>query len=151
MIMQNLIPAIVAASLMGSVAAFAQTTPPTPPASQGSSAAEKTSENPAGDRCVQSQEGCATQPLFITLTDAQAKGWIDKVVYDSDGKKFGEVAAFARDGSGKVTEMHADIGGFLGLGQTRVRVMPSQFKLIDDRAVLSLTAEQAKTLPRVQP
>ena len=130
--MQKLIPAIVAASLMGSVAAFAQTTPPTPPASQEPSAVEKTSE-------------------LITLTDAQAKGWIDKVVYGSDGKKVGEVAAFARDDSGKVTEMHADIGGFLGMGQTRVRVMRSQFKLIDDRAVLSLTAEQAKTLPRVQP
>lgn len=130
--MQKLIPAIVAASLMGSVAAFAQTTPPTPPASQGQSAVEKTSE-------------------LITLTDEQAKGWIDKVVYGSDGNKVGEVAAFSRDGSGKVTEMHADIGGFLGMGQTRVRVMPSQFKLIDDRAVLSITAEQAKTLPRVQP
>jgi hypothetical protein len=82
--------------------------------------------------------------------DFQAKGWIDKVVYDSDGKKFGEVAAFARDGSGKVTEMHADIGGFLGMGQTRVRVMPSQFKLTDDRAVLSITAEQAKALPKVE-
>jgi hypothetical protein len=46
--------------------------------------------------------------------------------------------------------MHADIGGFLGLGQTRVRVMPSQFKLIDDRAVLLITAEQAKTLPKVE-
>jgi hypothetical protein len=132
MIMQKLIPAVVAASLMGSVAAFAQTTPTTPPASQGPSAVEKTSE-------------------FITLTDEQAKGWIDKVVYGSDGKKVGEVAAFARDGSGKVSEMHADIGGFLGMGETRVRVMPSQFELIDDRAVLSITAEQVKTLPRVQP
>ena len=46
--------------------------------------------------------------------------------------------------------MHADTGGFLGLGQTRVRVMPSQFKLIDDRAVLLITAEQAKTLPKVE-
>ncbi|MFY9688282.1 MAG: hypothetical protein WAJ88_20995, partial [Pseudolabrys sp.] len=60
--MQKLIPAVVAASLMGSVAAFAQTTPPAPPASQAPSAVEKTSE-------------------FITLTDEQAKGWIDKVVY----------------------------------------------------------------------
>jgi hypothetical protein len=133
MIMQKLIPALVAASLMGSVAAFAQTTPPTPPASQPPSAVEK-----------------ATASEVITLTDEQAKGWIDKVVYSSDGKKVGEVAAFARDGSGKVTEMHADIGGFLGYGQTRVRVMPSQFQLIDDRAVLSITAEQTKTLPKVQ-
>jgi hypothetical protein len=140
MTMQTLIPAVVAVSLMGSVAAFAQATPPTPPASQGPSAVEKELAPPASPSAASE---------FISLTDAQAKGWIDKVVYGSDGKKLGEVAAFARDGSGKVTEMHADIGGFLGLGQTRVRVMPSQFKLIDDRAILSLTAEQAKTLPRV--
>lgn len=54
------------------------------------------------------------------------------------------------NGSGKVTEMHADIGGFLGLGETRVRVLPSQFKLMDDRVVLSITAERAKTLPKVE-
>lgn len=136
--MQKLILAIVAASLMGSVAALAQTTPPT---DQGPSVVEKKMAPPASPSVASES---------ITLTDEQAKGWIDKVVYDSDGKKFGEVAAFARDGSGKVTEMHADTGGFLGLGQTRVRVMPSQFKLIDDRAVLLITAEQAKTLPKVE-
>jgi hypothetical protein len=141
MIMQKLIPTIVVASLMLSAAAFAQTTPPTPPESQGPSAVEKTMTPPAS-RPVASE--------VITLTDEQAKGWIDKVVYSSDGKNVGEVAAFARDSSGKVTEMHADIGGFLGYGQTRVRVMPTQFQLINDRAVLSITAEQAKTLPKVQ-
>ncbi len=135
--MQKLILAIVAASLMGSLAAVAQTTPQ----NQEPSAVEKQMAPPA-------LPSIASQS--ITLTDDQARGWIDKVVYDSDGKKFGEVAAFARDGSGKVTEMHADTGGFLGLGRTRVRVMPSQFKLIDDRAVLSLTAEQAKALPKVE-
>jgi hypothetical protein len=139
--MQKLILAIVAACLMGSLAAVAQTTPPKPPANQEPSAVEKEMAPPA-------LPSIASQS--ITLTDDQARGWIDKVVYDSDGKKFGEVAAFARDGSGKVTEMHADTGGFLGLGRKRVRVMPSQFKLIDDRAVLSLTAEQAKTLPKVE-
>jgi hypothetical protein len=105
-----------------------------------------------GGSCADHEPGavCSREGNGTALTDEQAKGWIDKVVYDSDGKKFGEVAAFARDGSGKVTEMHADTGGFLGLGQTRVRVMPSQFKLIDDRAVLLITAEQAKTLPKVE-
>jgi hypothetical protein len=141
MIMQKLIPAIVAASLMGPVAAFAQTTPPAPPANQGPSVVEKEMAPPVSPS-VASQ--------FITLNDAQAKGWIDKVVYDSAGKKFGAIAAFARDRSGKVTEMHADVGGFLGLGQARIRVMPSQFKLLDDRAVLLLTVEEAKSLPKVE-
>jgi hypothetical protein len=48
-----------------------------------------------------------------------------------------------------VTEMHADIGGFLGLGETRVRLMPAQFKLMTDRVVLSVTADQAKSLPKI--
>jgi PRC-barrel domain len=139
MIMQKLISAALAASLMVSTAAFAQTTAPsTPPASPAPVAAEKKMTPPASASEV------------ITLTDAQAKGWIDKAVYSSDGKNVGEVVAFTRDGSGKVREMHADIGGFLGLGQTRVRLQPSQFKLMDDRVVLSITAEQTKALPKIQ-
>ena len=46
--------------------------------------------------------------------------------------------------------MHADIGGFLGLGQTRVKLAPAQFKLQGDRVVLDLTAAQANDLPKVQ-
>lgn len=83
------------------------------------------------------------------LTEEQAKSWINKPVYSSDNSNLGEVAAFAREPSGKVTEMHADIGGFLGLGETRVRVMPAQFKLAGDRIILNMTAEQAKVLPKL--
>jgi hypothetical protein len=62
----------------------------------------------------------------------------------------GDVAAFARGTDNSVTEMHLDIGGFLGFGETRVKLTPAQFKLQDDRVVLGLTAEQAKDLPKVQ-
>jgi PRC-barrel domain len=86
----------------------------------------------------------------LTLTDAQVKAWLDKAVYSSDGKKIGEVAAFARDGTGKVTEMHADIGGFLGMGETRIRLMPAQFKMDADRIVLNVTADQAKAMPPIK-
>jgi hypothetical protein len=85
----------------------------------------------------------------LTLTDEQAKVWEDKTVYSADDKNLGEVAAVQRDSSGKVTELHADIGGFLGIGETRVRVMPAQFKAQGDRIVLNLTGEQVKTLPKI--
>jgi hypothetical protein len=85
----------------------------------------------------------------MTLTAQEEKAWIDKPVYSSDGKKIGEVAAFARGTNNAVSEMHADIGGFLGLGETRVRLMPAQFKLQGDRVVLDVTAAQAKDLPKV--
>ena len=85
----------------------------------------------------------------ITLTEEQAKSWIDKRVFSSDGKELGEVAAFKRAADNTVLEMHADIGGLLGMGETRVSVTPVQFKLQNDRVVLTLTEQQAKALPKV--
>jgi hypothetical protein len=126
--MKPLLLATFAASLATATATFAQTTVPATP--------------PAAPTAAPMADG-------VTLNDQQAKEWIDKAVYSSDAKKLGEVAAFARDGSGKVRELHADVGGFLGLGETRVRLMPAQFKLMTDRVVLSMTADQAKTLPKI--
>jgi hypothetical protein len=99
----------------------------------------------------QSPPPAAMQPneTKITLTEEQAKSWIDKLVFSSDGKELGEVAAFKRAADNTVLEMHADIGGLLGMGETRVSVTPAQFKLQNDRVVLTLTEQQAKALPKV--
>jgi PRC-barrel domain len=86
----------------------------------------------------------------ITLTEDQAKNWIDKPVFSSDDQELGEVAAFKRSVDNTVLEMHADIGGLLGIGETRVSVTPAQFKLQNDRVVLTLTKEQANALPKVK-
>lgn len=85
----------------------------------------------------------------MKFTAEEEKAWFDKPVYSSDGTKIGNVAAFARGTDNSISELHADIGGFLGLGETRVRVMPAQFKLQVDRVVLDVTATQAKNLPKV--
>lgn len=117
--------------LLGAGLATAQTTTPTTP---------------------QSPPPAAIKPdtSKITLTDEQAKSWIDKPVFSSDGKELGEVAAFKRAADNTVLEMHADIGGMLGIGETRISVTPAQFKLQNDRVVLSLTEKQAKDLPKVK-
>ena len=81
------------------------------------------------------------------MTDDEAKNWINKTVYSSDGRNLGEVSQVLRDNSGHVTEIHADIGGFLGIGETRVRLMPNQVSLSGDRATTTLTAAEAKALP----
>ena len=86
----------------------------------------------------------------LTLTEQDSKIWINKPIYSSDGKNIGEVVAFQRDADNNVIGMHADIGGFFGMGETRVNVAPSQFKLYGDRVLLELTAAQAKELPKVQ-
>jgi hypothetical protein len=132
--MKLIIAIAVVTALASAGFAVAQTTiPVTPPAATAP---------PASATAVPIADG-------ITLNDQQAKTWIDKAVYSSDAKKLGEVAAFARDGSGKVTEMHADVGGFFGFGETRVRLTPAQFKLMADRVVLSMTADDAKSLPKI--
>lgn len=86
----------------------------------------------------------------LMLTEEQAKAWIDKPVYSSDGSKIGGVVAIVRGADDTVTEMHADIGGFLGIGETRVRLTPAQFKLQDDRVLLNVTAAEAKVLPKIE-
>ncbi len=92
----------------------------------------------------------AQQSADITLTEKEALSWVDKAVYSSDGEQVGEVVSFERDADNKVIGMQADIGGFMGLGETRVNVSPAQFNLQGDRVMLNLTAEQANALPNVQ-
>lgn len=86
----------------------------------------------------------------LALTEQDARAWIDRPVYSSDGQKLGEVAALLRTADNKVSELQANIGGFLGIGEHRVRLAPSQFSLHSDRVVLDLTAAQAKELPKIQ-
>lgn len=82
------------------------------------------------------------------MSEDQAKNWVDKRVYSTDGKNIGEVVQVVRDGTGRVVEMIADVGGFLGIGETRVSIQPAQFTLADDRVNLNVTADQAKALPQ---
>jgi hypothetical protein len=130
--------AALAAALLATSLAVAQTTTPASPTAPMPGAS--TNVVPPAMPAVTS----------LSLTDAQVKAWIDKSVYSSDDKKLGEVAAFARDSTGKVTELHADIGGFLGMGETRIRLTPAQFKMGTDRVNLLVTAEEAKSLPTVK-
>lgn len=86
----------------------------------------------------------------IVLSDTEAKDWIGKPVYSSDNKKIGDVEAVKRGTNGQVIELHAGIGGFLGLGETHVRVVPLQFNLEKDRVMLNVASTEAKGLPKVR-
>ncbi len=90
------------------------------------------------------------QSTGASLTTQEAMIWIDKPVYSSDGKQIGKVASIQRDPDNKVIGLHADIGGFLGFGESRVNLTPAQFELQSDRVALSLTTAEANDLPEVQ-
>jgi hypothetical protein len=134
--------------------AAAQTSTTTPPAATQDNS-QSTTPPVTQDKSATPGTQSGTQPTTqnqtaaITMTEDQAKEWVDKVVYSSDGKNIGEVAEFKRGSDNKVTELHADLGGFLGMGETRVKLMPSEFKLEGDRVVLNITEEQAKALPKL--
>ena len=138
--MKWIVPAATSMALFASSAALAQTTAPsdTPPATPPAVTAPS----------VQPTTPAETAPM---LTEEQAKALIGATVVSSDDSNLGDVAAIQRSADGKITELHADIGGFLGIGQTRVRVMPSEFTVAaDNRILLKLTAAQAKELPKVE-
>jgi hypothetical protein len=141
------------AATMCAAPAFAQTTTQKPDAP---AVTEPSTTAPPAD--MKAPSPSTTSPSTSTttaasgapmMTDDEAKKWIDKTVYSSDGKNLGEVAQILRDNTGHVTELHADIGGFLGIGETRVKLLPSEFKLGSDRVVLNLSSEDAKKLPHL--
>ncbi|MGD9802946.1 MAG: PRC-barrel domain-containing protein [Hyphomicrobiaceae bacterium] len=153
--MSRLLPAVAIAALFASSAAFAQTTTPSDAPTTNPSAPSVTTTPPSTTAPAERAPPSAGTTMGSTaadhtMTDAEAKTWVDKAVYSSDDKHVGDVAAIQRDATGKVTSIQADIGGFLGLGSTRVEIMPSQFKLSGDRVVLDMPADQAKQLPTVE-
>ena len=62
------------------------------------------------------------------ITQQEANAWIGKPVYSSDGKNIGEVAAILRTPDNKITDLRANIGGFLGLGEHQI-ALPAAFCL----------------------
>lgn len=147
--MNKLIPALAALTLFTASSAMAQTSPSSEPSKTAPSATEVTPPLGTAPKAEKSMDQTGAADSKLMMTDAQAQAWINKSVYSSDNQNLGEVAAIKRDQAGNVTELHADIGGFLGLGETRVRVLPNQFEVAGDRILLDMTADQAKSLPHL--
>ena len=84
----------------------------------------------------------------MTLADGQQ--WVGKRIHSVDGADIGEVAAMKAGPNGNIQYFHADIGGFLGFGETSVQVTPDQLEMRKDKLYLSMTKEEAKQLPPVE-
>src|SRR6185436_12204403 len=108
--MNKILGATALAVLLGATAAMAQTTSPASPPASKPDTGEKMAP-PAASTTTVTKEG-------LVLTEAQANAWIKKAVFSSDGKNVGEVTSLKRDASGKVAELQAGIGGFIGIGET---------------------------------
>ena len=91
----------------------------------------------------------AVAPLEKTYAYSEAKDWEGKRLYSVEGNDIGEISAVEKGADGNVKAFHADIGGFLGIGETKVVVEPSQLSLINDKLTISMTEKEAKDLPKV--
>ena len=73
---------------------------------------------------------------------APNEAWVGRALYSSDGKNLGEIAAISGD------QIYADVGGFLGIGTTRILLTPDQITSVQpDRIELKLTKAEADQLP----
>lgn len=121
--------------------------PSAPPAAQPGPSTEQPSQAmPEKQAAETPSPGAAPK-----LSEEEANQWIGKAVYSSDDKEIGTVAEIKRDGDNNITELRADIGGFLGFGETRVSLTPDKFQLqqADSKVVLNLKKEEADNLPAV--
>lgn len=128
---------------------------PSPPEATPTMKAPEEAGQPAPSAGAGTQESVDTTAApagsaKFTVTEEAAKEWMGRPVYSSDNKKLGEITALQRDPDNTVSELRADIGGFLGFGETRVRITADQIKEVkDDSLVLTLTEAEAKSLPAI--
>jgi sporulation protein YlmC with PRC-barrel domain len=106
----------------------------------GPALAEVEVDTPRGH--VKTPSGGVELDVKIAPKATPSEAWIDRDVYSVDGKHLGEVAAVAEG------QVYVDIGGFLGIGESRVLIDTSQIEQVkDDGIVLKLTEAEAKGLP----
>ena len=95
-------------------------------------------------------EDDATTTARFTITDEEADKWLGRAVYSSDGSELGEIVSLQRDPDGSLQQVKADIGGFLGFGETRILIAPHQIQDVTaDRLVLKHTEAEAQELPAI--
>lgn len=102
----------------------------------------------------------ATAPT--TMPDATGAGavigmseseLVGKRVHGSDGADLGEVSAVMLDGSGKVSGVVIDVGGFLGIGEKPVALSADKLQVITDPSdgattlSVAMTEDELKALP----
>lgn len=83
-------------------------------------------------------------------TPEQRAALIGKPVWTSDGKEIGIVSKVLTGADGKVEAVHVSVGSFMGLGERQVRVDASLIRLLEDRLMLTVSAEEVRMLPDVE-
>lgn len=70
----------------------------------------------------------------------------DMEIIGANGEEIGEVDEVLMTADGQITAVSAEVGGFLGIGETEVVFPLTQLSLRDDELVTPLTKEQVEAL-----
>ena len=98
----------------------------------------------AGTAAIPTSQG----DLKVIALGYRASKLIRSNVYNEDGKKIGVINDIIITQGRAVSYVIVDVGGFLGIGTKQVAVPASDFKIINEKAVLpGVTAAQLKQLP----
>jgi len=90
-------------------------------------------------------EATPANTVVAVGTSLAFQHWIGRSVESSDGKDLGQVSGLNEDDQ---NEFYVGLGGFLAIGETRVRVSSDEVREVnDDRVVLRLTEAEARNLP----
>lgn len=96
--------------------------------------------------------------VYSVVTDAGG-AWDDSVYYealDPNWEDVGSVDDIILDRDGNLVGIVAEVGGFLGLGDTKVLLEPSEFSLLVDRdddsyaVVTGMTKDMLSSRPTVE-
>lgn len=132
--------AVALTAIAGVAPAFAQTTP-APVTTAPAAAAPK-------GMSITAPEGYTSADL-ATVTADQLKG---VRVYDPQGNDIAEISDIQLGADKKLAHVITDVGGFLGMGEHRVALNPTQIQLFKNgnnamRAYVTATKDELKALP----
>jgi hypothetical protein len=68
----------------------------------------------------------------VTEIADRAEMMIGKPLCAEDGTEVGTVVGVVRDANGKLRAIHADVGGVLGIGATRIEIAPDEATVSPD-------------------
>ncbi|GGE02251.1 PRC-barrel domain-containing protein [Gemmobacter megaterium] len=144
---------LIASALLLSAPAFAQTTetlPTTPPAVDApATPTPVVPDATLGAGTVIAPEGYTAVPDFSTVTAEQVQGI---ALNGPAGESIGQVADVELGADGAASGLIADVGGFLGFGEHRVKLGFDQVRVFSNAdgdmvAVSDLTKDQLKAMP----
>jgi PRC-barrel domain len=85
-------------------------------------------------------------PSLADPAQAQQSPLVGLPIYSSDKEKVGKVTSVDVGADGKVTDIKAEIEGFLGMSSGTVGMSADEFKVESDRIVITKTADQVRGL-----